>query len=176
LQVEVTIHQPAHYYVIWLAGNGQRHPLHPWRELKWESSFKDSRTSGLLALLPGLKPGERRAFHIDTPAGIETLLLIARRKALPEEQLKQLQELVVTAPAGFLFPPAQPFREFEWQAAQEDPGLQTRLSIVTLPSDPLDRFHQELIDRLKLSFRLIEGVSIANAGPTTGGGHERGQA
>jgi hypothetical protein len=93
---------------MWLAGNGQRYPLHPWSELQWESSFDDRRVSGVLALPPGLNPGERQAFHIDTPGGSRNPVAAGPRRAASEGAVGTTADLGFGGYRGrawFLVPP-----------------------------------------------------------------------
>ncbi|MEK7675078.1 MAG: hypothetical protein AAB676_04475 [Verrucomicrobiota bacterium] len=171
LWVEATLYQPACCYLVWRSSHGQAHSLYPWQSLDFSGAVKDRPVSEVLRLPAAKKGAKRQTFFIDTPAGVETLVLLVRSRPMPAAELRSLKDLLSLPADGLAFGEAEYYRDFEWREADEAPGGQPKLGLAPWPvTDALDQFHQDLINRFKTRCALVQGLSFANAGTTPKGG------
>jgi hypothetical protein len=165
-QVQVRLNRPAHVYLLWLTGEGAAQPLYPWQEERWDRYAPAPPVERLLLPRPEGKHGYQ-PWELTGPAGVETLVLLARPDALPEGFRADLPEELEDMPR-LLAPEALPDRArgYWFTCREEECDAATRA--VKRPAepvrDPLFQVQSLLRDRLGARFRLIRAVSFVNLG------------
>jgi hypothetical protein len=160
VRVRATVTQPAHVYLVWLDSQGQVFPLYPWNDDKVVRSLADP---------PPPRPPQTevhsprtaaKGWLLDNHAGLETILLLARREPLPAgvswaDAIGTLGPTPSGHPREFGirgFDPGRPvdflnegqFRGIEVEAQQRDQEL------------------MQLISRLRRHFDMIRAVRFAH--------------
>jgi hypothetical protein len=161
LQIAARLNRPAYLYLVWITSEGAAQPLYPWRPGRWEPCPAADTVASLV--LPPPAPGRPRTWSIDTPGGVETLVLMARVTPLPEAVRARLPELFSGFPRraavgepgrGFWFECRDPGRSpAGWDGPEAGP----------VPA-PIAHIRSLLHDRLGADFSLVRAVSFANVG------------
>jgi serine/threonine protein kinase len=161
-RIEVRLNQPGYAYLLWIDSEGKLTPLHPWvAGSDWELAGESPCSELIL-------PGGGEVLPISGPAGVETLVLMARDEPLsPGER----QRLPGWLPARFprlasLPNPARP----RWLVCRQEecqPAGSSHKGIgpPRPASDPLFQIDALLRERLGPRFRLVQAVSFTNLGP-----------
>jgi hypothetical protein len=95
MRIEAKLNRPAYLYVIWIDTEGKATPIYPWQDGDWNKRPAEERKRDRLNLPEGagelapLAPG---------PAGIETLVLLAREAALSEAENASMSGLLASLP------------------------------------------------------------------------------
>ncbi|MBY0230666.1 MAG: DUF4384 domain-containing protein [Gemmataceae bacterium] len=83
IQVHVKLNRKAHFYILWIDGQGKVDAFHPWdREDDQLAAKPIPPTKPTKAL--SLPPAADQGYPMDGPSGLETILLLAREKPLPK--------------------------------------------------------------------------------------------
>src|SRR5207248_3229723 len=64
-----------HVYLVWITSRGEAQPLYPWEGFDWDRRRDDRKVSSLTLPLPDADQ-PLGGWPIDTPSGIETLVLM----------------------------------------------------------------------------------------------------
>ena len=153
IQVEVSLNREAYLYVVWIDTEGRVTPVDPWKDGKWGEREKEKPRSSL-----GI--GAKVA---NGPAGMETLLLLAREDILPpcDVQLVPLFD-------GLPIPTAQSLMaavRFEnGEVVRDEVERAVSFFNVRRSDDPVLRTQRLLKERLKGFFTYSCAVSFANQG------------
>jgi hypothetical protein len=160
----VRLTRPAYLYVVWINSRGEAQPLYPWARFDWTARRVEEKT--LNVSLPALEgDGRRRAWPIDTPAGIETLVVLAGDSRLSGDAAQEFRG----SWSGFPTKKELPDRN---QAFSITPTPSGRLGLKggiklgdPVPiDDPIHEIETLLRERFTPRFPLIRAVSFANVG------------
>lgn len=80
VRVEATANRPSFLYLIWIGADGIAHPVYPWRGGDWTDRPAEKPVTRL-----SLPDDPTQGWPMAGPAGVETLLLLARRTPLPAD-------------------------------------------------------------------------------------------
>jgi serine/threonine protein kinase len=159
VRVVVKLNRPAYLYVLWIDTRGEVGPVYPWLEGEWERPEQERVVQRLsLPEKPGdiwpIKPG---------PAGMETLVLLARETPLP-------REVDLAKALGDLGPqPLLDEQDVAWfengELERGDPERGPNLKEPREGSSPVLHTQGLLRERLKgLGFTYTQAVTFANRG------------
>jgi hypothetical protein len=160
VRVVAELNRPAYLYVLWIDTQGKVWPVYPWLEGEWDRRPEQERPVQRLSLpeKPGdiwpIKPG---------PAGMETLVLLARETPLP-------REVDLAKALGDLGPqPLLDEMDVAWfengELERGDPERGPNLKEPREGSSPVLRTQGALQERLKgLGFTYTQAVTFANRG------------
>jgi hypothetical protein len=161
--VRVELNQPAHVYLLLLTSQGGITPLYPWNAERIEAED--------VSAAPPVRPPRRvvhsptaegRNWRLDDKAGLETVLLLARRTPLPAEV--RLAERIGQPPPAALRDPR------EWALRGGDGGEEVGLISrgahrgIARDSAEVDDPLLRLMARLRADFEVIRAVRFAHAG------------
>jgi serine/threonine protein kinase len=157
--VEVGLSRPAYAYIIWISANGRADPIYPWTPGRWQARPTEEQKVTHLRL-PSAE--EKWPMRADDPAGMETLVLLARET--PLERSVPLKDLVGELGRQ----PRQDTRSAVWFENFE-PVVSGTLRApnffdVKRLEDPVLRTQRELRSRLGSHFTYSTAVSFANLG------------
>jgi serine/threonine protein kinase len=157
VQVVASVNRPAYLYVLWVNTEGKVLPVYPWVKGDWRR--RPAQEAPVRKLRLPAEPGG--VWRIDPgPAGMETLLLLAREEPLREDLAKAL--------AGLGPQPMVDEMDVAWfengalvrDEAERAPNLKATLE----GSNPLLRQQRALEERLKGHFSYSRGICFANRG------------
>ncbi len=100
VRIEAKLNQPAYLYLVWIDADGKVAPLWPWlspdpeRPATWNDPRAEERPRQELILPQDLSPETNVMPLGEEPAGVVTLLLLAREKPLSNEEAGALQRLL----------------------------------------------------------------------------------
>jgi Domain of unknown function (DUF4384) len=95
VRIEAELNRPAYLYVVWIDTTGRAWPLYPWRNDDWARRPADEQPRDRLSL-PDTPAGMA---PLDVgPAGVETLLLLARAAPLTDAEAARLPGLFAGLP------------------------------------------------------------------------------
>jgi hypothetical protein len=162
VRVEAEVRPAAYLYVVVIDPAGQAQPLYPWKPGQWDSWPADEKPRETLSLPEAaadegwrVKPG---------PAGMETVLLLARPTPLTAAEGAELKAAVT----GLGPQAAQGPRSVVWfengQEVKKDDGERSWEFNGSKIDDPVLRTQALLRGRLRLLFAYTRAVSYANAG------------
>ena len=160
LRVKVDLNRPAYVYLVWIDSQGKAAPVYPWTPGKWLPLPSRQTREQRVNLPSAIDEG----WPIKGPAGMETLLLLARDEPLPSgfDVAKELADL-----------PVQPMLD-ERSLVWFDHG-----TLVTKEQDQLRgvafdeqaridnavlKTQRQIQERLGPTFALIRAVSVASRG------------
>jgi serine/threonine protein kinase len=160
VRVVAELNRPAYLYVLWIDTRGEVGPVYPWREGKWGRRPEQERPVQRLNLPEN--PGEIWPI-LPGPAGMETLVLLAREAPLPPE-VDLAQALGELGPQPLL--DEMDVAWFENGAlVRGDPERAPNLKEARPGSSPVLRTQGVLHERLKgLGFTYTRAVTFANRG------------
>jgi hypothetical protein len=168
--LDAQLNQPAFMYFVWLDSEGQVLPLYPWNneilEIKDINESPPVRRAGKLVFSPLLG----HSWTFSTRAGMETVLLLARRTPLPPEI--KLGSLIAS-------PQRYPSANLSEQSVESNKAVvflksTARSSDVTVVQDgkklaDVVTFTEEpllsILTRLHAHFELIHAVRFPHQGP-----------
>jgi hypothetical protein len=160
LRVEVRLTRPAYPYVVWIDTEGKASPFYPWQEQDW--ARRPEREQPITRL--SLPESDNGIAPLDGgPAGVETLLLLARDEPLPAGVelaglFGQLPKQTATdLRTAAWFENGKPVRD------DADRGP-IRLDKAVEVNNPVMRTQALLRDRLKELFPYTRAVSFGNKG------------
>ena len=166
IMVRVQLNRPAFVCVVWIASDGRAQPLFPWTGLEWNVSPKFRRVE-CLALPQEHLGGKKGYYPLDSPAGIETVVLLARDEPLASGLASKLQGVfkMIAANSASLQPRIllEPYL-FKHQMGCASPSLAVRLGEPQVIDDPVLNVTAETVTKFSERFPLIVGISFANAG------------
>jgi transcriptional regulator with XRE-family HTH domain len=166
LLIRVHLNRPAWICVVWITSEGEAQPLYPWEEFAWE---RESGTKMIDRLMLPAQFGEHisRVFPVNTGAGTETVVLMARDAPLPSDFSSVLSSAFKTRLAKLTqFNMANPNELYAFSSLDSDipaPSV-LRLGLAHSVKDPRLRFKLVLCETLGILFDVVKGVSFANAG------------
>jgi hypothetical protein len=159
LQIEARLNRAAYLYLVWITSEGQAVPVYPWERGQWDN--RPTVASITRLLLPTLTG----TWSIDTPAGVETLVLMARETPLPERVSNEFPQMMTGFPRQATGPFPDRDHWFECRDVECLPGGGTKLNIDVEPiQDPIFQIQTLLREKLGSRFSLIRAVSFANVG------------
>jgi serine/threonine protein kinase len=169
-QIEVRLNRPADVYLVWIDSEGNISAVYPWEPgSRWDLRRSLDRTTHLL--LPEATPdGGYGAWPIRGPAGVETLVLMAREEPLSGSERAKLPGRLPARirPLEALPDPGTAYwctcRKEEGPAAAAG-GTRGFGLDVQIPRDPLFQIDSLLRDKLGSHFHLVRAVSFTNLGP-----------
>jgi len=164
LHMEARLNQPAYVYMLWVDGKGVVTPLYPWNP---EEDI-------VYRTLPPKPPPQTpraevhnpsrsgKGWNADNTAGLDTILLLARKMPLPEDmRLAEVLGKVPEAPLG-------PLGEVVVRGLNGGrPAEEAKLDRNRAPLDQaqvIDDQLVQLLDRLRDHFELIRAVQFAHVG------------
>jgi len=149
-------------YLLWIDGQGVVFPVYPWQPGNWESRPPQESAQSRIAL-----PAEvDRGWPMTGPAGMETIVLLARESPLPEEtDLRQL--LGEVKPTSYPIQHPQAIVEFDdgrvvTEVADRDRAPQ--FFDTQQIDDPVLQTQQLVAQKLRDHFTVIRALSFANRG------------
>lgn len=161
--IDAKFDEPAFIYIVWLDSQGQVLPLYPWNNERLEVTDVNQppplRRAGKLVFSPLLG----NSWTFSNHPGAETVLLLARRTALPEET--KLGPLLKSPP-----PPPSSDRRDEIitvrLAGHPKPGTKSTSAVNPPSSEALAAYLTPLTDH----FDLIHAVQFTHQGEKTANG------
>lgn len=154
-RVAVEMSQSAYIYLLWIGSEGRASPVYPWEKGQWTAPVHAARVEELEL------PQVGKAFKIpEGESGMETLLLLAREKPLPDEL--DLPTLLADVPSLELKEPQGVFEFDDWRLkgltrGDFDPTVFDAV-------DPVLRRNDILRERLAEHFSCSYAVTFANLG------------
>jgi serine/threonine-protein kinase len=164
LRIEVTMERPAYLYVVWIDTEGKATPLYPWQGYDWEQRPQREERRARLSLpetADGIAPLGAG------PAGVETLLLLAREEPLSEAENAALPELFAGLPKAKVADVgvAAWFENGELVSGEREPTRGAiRLEQAQAADDPVLRLQGLLRTKLKGVFGYSRAVCFGNVG------------
>jgi predicted Ser/Thr protein kinase len=160
MRIEIELARPAYAYVVWIDTEGKASPLYPWGDSNWKSRPNEERRVQRLSLP---ETDNSIAPLSGGPAGIETLMLLAREEPLPADAdlaalfaALPVQKAADTRAAAW-------FENGQLVRHEVDRGP-IRLDQAKESDDPVLRTQSMLKARLEKLFPYTRGVSFANRG------------
>lgn len=155
VRFEVQLNQPAYVYLLWVSPDGTTVPIYPWdseRFAGWDAPLvaNSDRTSDYI-LCP-LNPDE--GFEIVEPAGIQTVVLLARRT--PLDGNVDLAQVLTGLPSTPML------------AMNETPGPLLRGLKTGRTKSTEDPQFDELKSRLSPHFEFMRVMSFPQVSPSSG--------
>jgi predicted Ser/Thr protein kinase len=161
VRVEAEVDPPAYLYVVVIDPAGLAKPLYPWKPGEWNSRPADEKPRETLSL-PEAADEEWRV--TPGPAGMETLLLLARPKPLTAAEEAELKAAVT----GLGPQAAQGPRSVVWfengEEVKNDEAERASDFDAAKVDDPVLRTQTHLREKLRRLFPYTRAVSYANAG------------
>ena len=162
VQLEAKLNQPAHVYLLWLGSDGTATPMYPWNRGRRVGAEDLAIPPPLVgARLVVYSPSEtQRAWPMEGPSGMETILLLARRTPLPKDV--KLAELIGELKPTRIDNP----REVVVQGIERGQVKQQRELFRRSAREAriIDADLLQLLGRLKPHFELIRAVRFAHQG------------
>ena len=171
VHLRVTLNQPAYAYLIWVDSAGEIQPLYPWdadsSDQGWAAPL---RAEGTRARQEFHVPAQDfRGFEVEGPAGLETAVLLARRRPLGDPNI--LRDLVGKLPTSPMMHP----KEVVWIGrgpADQAPRWERDLNR-GLKTGHLQTIDAPVVDLLQRGvgkhFELLKAVRFAHAKTEEGG-------
>lgn len=159
IRVEASVNRPSYLYVVWISPDGRASAVYPWSPGDWGRRPDREEPVSSVSLPEGLNTG----WPMQGPAGMETLVLLARATPLPAEI--RLRELL----SGFPRQEIQDPRAIVWLDRGKVVDTLERAPQFFNPreiDDPVLTTQRLLAERLSPHFQLIRAVSFANVAPT----------
>jgi hypothetical protein len=163
MYLEAQLEKPAFVYLIWIDAAGKVKPLYPWNNEKIEVTDFDHPPPVRRATNRVFSPMLGHDWTLDGPPGLETVLLLARETALPENV--KLSELLAD-----LGPPPVPTSPDELTTIQitSDKAIETTHRPVagngSTGADWIESIEPTL-QRLAQHFALVRAVRFAHEDP-----------
>jgi hypothetical protein len=155
------VNRSAYLYVLWVNTEGQVLPVYPRLEGDWarrpaqETPVRQLRLPEKAGGVWPIDPG---------PAGMETLLLLAREEPLSRERERDLEKALT----GLGPQPMADELDVAWfengEVVRDEPERAPNLKATLESSNPLLRQQRALEERLKDLFPYRRGISFANRG------------
>jgi len=168
LIIRLDFNRPAFVFVVWITSERKARPLYPWRNSVWTSRIAGSKTDSLVLPLQDGKPIVQ-GYPLDTAAGTETAVLLAR-ESLPPLDLGSILSAAFDNGLAKLstFQMGNSKEPYRFSSRDTDvPGSSlVRLGEPCNVHDSRLRFKRSLCERLAIHFDLIMGLSFGNAGKT----------
>jgi hypothetical protein len=143
---------------VWLTSEGTAVPVYPWEPGRWERRTAEAVAEKLL-------PDWNNTWSIDTPAGVESVLLLARAEPLPERLLAQMPGRLAGFPRLLSLPDPGRVFWFECRPGDDDAATRKRLNVHADPiRDPLLLMDLFLREKLGGVFDVIRAMSFASSG------------
>jgi Ser/Thr protein kinase RdoA (MazF antagonist) len=164
MRIEARLNRPAHLYVIWIDTEGKATPIYPWQDDDWTKRPPDQPAQDRLSLpekageLAPLAPG---------PAGIETVLLLARDTPLTDAENAALPGLFTGLARAEVtdLRAAAWFEDGQLLTAQREPERgPIRIGQAQAGSDPVLQTQALLQTKLRSLFHYSRAVCFGNAG------------
>lgn len=155
IRLTVSMSQPSYPYVVWITPDGKAAPVYPWAPGNWDQRPEQEGPVSYLSLPEQAGKG----WPVQGPAGMETLVLLARATPLPAEI--RLRELLSDFPRQEIQDP----RAIVWLDQGKVVDTRERAPQFFNPQeidDPVLATQRLLAKRLKPHFQLIRAVSFAN--------------
>jgi hypothetical protein len=166
VRVLVDLNRGAYLYVLWIDTRGRALPVYPWVGGDWDRRARERPVARLR--LPE-KDGGWGWWTVDPgPAGLETLVLLARETPLPAgvDLKAELAGLGAQPPADREGLAVAWFENGE--VVRDEPQRAANLKAVLAGSNPLERVNQEVQRRLAGTFTYTRAVTFANLGDQKG--------
>jgi len=145
VQVNAELSRPSFVYILWIEADGNVVPVYPWVDFDWTQRPAGERTVAEVA-----RPDGMQGWPVGGPAGIETIVLLAREARLSPDV--DLAKLLAGIPSLDLPP------ELQRRGPRDAEAPRTMGAI-----DDDERLRM-LRSRLQEHFPLIRTVSFANLG------------
>jgi hypothetical protein len=156
VRVQATLLPAAYCYLLWIDSNGRSTPLHPWKPGDWNCIEVSAPQTDIR-----LPEQEKESWVIETPRGVESVVLGACMSALEPRALKSLSQCWGGLAAKTLTGVTAKWQTFEGAV---DPA-QVRLNVVPKRTlDPMKHRHETLASRLKPYFSYVKILSFVNCG------------
>lgn len=170
IRIQCVLNEPMHLYLIWITSTGDPQPLYPWAPGNWQSLTEQPVRDRLSLPLTG-GPTE---WVVDTPAGVETLLLLGSRLPLSLECLEAMSARLgnVSRLQNLPHPELPCLLRFQKEPHQRE-NSELRLNF-TPPAgsgqkrDPIVKFHEQLRQQLGQHCDLVHAFSFTNTGDEGG--------
>jgi len=157
IRVDATVDRPSYIYIVWIGADGRALPVFPGPAGDWQKRPAREQRTAILSL-----PEKRdTGWPMSGPSGMETLVLLARDRPLPQNF--DLAVLFAELPALSLRDP----RTLVWLDDGRLAARADRAPQFFNPEpidDPLLAAQQSLAERLRPHFALVRAVSFANVG------------
>jgi hypothetical protein len=161
IQMEATLNQPAYVYLLWIDGKGEVTPLYPWNDDKLgvESAATPPPPVGKTKELRN--PSRvSKGWPLDDTAGLDTILLLARREPWPAG--RNLAALLGKVPKAPLNDPHEVVARGWDKGRAVESATWDRNRAPKKEAQQIDDQLLQVVDRLKDDFELIRAVRFAH--------------
>jgi hypothetical protein len=155
VRVKVTCERSAYLCLIWIDSCGKATPLYPWQPGSWSEIVACKKETEVT--LPKGNPGY---WSLETPEGLETLVVASSNEELTADRLKSLERSWGGLKAQFPVDALIVGPPFEWLGQPES----LRLNLNPGNKDPVLLRHQTVAQRLGLRFPYLKILSFKNRG------------
>jgi serine/threonine protein kinase len=157
VQVEVSLSEPAHVFLLYVNGLGEVTPLFPWNKEKLEvedvGAPPPERKVATLLSPPGLDAG----WAMDDKVGLDTVVLLARREPWPVG--RSMADAIGKLPGA---PALNPFDVRVWDGGHKTEMLTLDGTRLKKDAVAIDDQLQRLAARLSKDFEVIRAVQFAH--------------
>ncbi len=154
------MNRPAYLYLVWIDSEGAAWPVFPWQPGQWKQrSAKESPASRL-----SLPETADQGWPMKGPAGMETLMLLARESPLPDDV--DLARLLAGLPKAPMQDPRSLvcFADGQMVTRLQDADRGPNFSGPQQIDDPVLQIQREIQKKLGPLFQLNQAVSFAKQG------------
>jgi serine/threonine protein kinase len=160
IRISVTVNRPAYVYLLWIDSVGKLSPVYPWAPGDWTERPADEVPIQSLSLPKDVEQG----WPMTGPAGMESLVLLARDSPLPSSI--DLRDLLGQFPVQRMHHPQALvwFHDGVMTMPDQDVVRGPKFFDPQGLHDPLLQTHQTVAKKLRALFGVIRAVSFANYG------------
>lgn len=164
IRIEVTANRPVLLYLVWITSDGTAQPLYPWEPGRWDVCPAREPIDRLLLPAPDAG-GEYGTWTVNSPPGLETVVVMARESPLFNDFCARLPTILSGFPAKARASDAGRAAWFECRDHDVFQLEKARLNLNPVPvDDPIFQIQTRLRDRLGFRFSLIKAVTLVNCG------------
>jgi hypothetical protein len=157
VHVEARLNQPAYIYLFWIDGQGQASPLYPWDPKAGLAVPRDQQIPQKVVHSPHQYD---QGWELDGNAGLETVMLLARRTPLPDEGL--FTELFHDLPPSPLRDPLE-HAIINPEAGAQKQAVGHHRGFNASETKAIDEPLLKLMERLRPSFEFVRAVRFAHS-------------
>lgn len=162
VQVFAELNMSAYVYLVWITSEGDVRPVYPWTPGRWdETPTRQKRVRYLERPEYDAKLTRCLAWRVQPPAGIETVVLLARRRPFSRdfdlrERLAELPKRTIQVEPSAL----KPFECHDYECMASSSRFPIGFGKAVVIDDPIHQTHALLRDRLGRYCSLIKAMDF----------------